>query len=212
LITILEEADMHPEFHRYMELAPELRDMITKLAIKNENPRNLPRMCPRTPAICCLNHQTRDETLPIFFRATRQTLVVSAQPGRSRPLAQGRSIPTQTAKVDEKTQRFFIHAEKKGWLQHMRHFHFRLMGRTLNGNGTIGKDWNDRYFVNFSNTMQTVATCMKKKDKENDRENCLEGIQAKMAAITDGESESMTPSAFDSMMAIFMGSVVERSS
>jgi hypothetical protein len=214
LIAILEEADKHPEFHRFMELSAELRDMVYKIAIKDNNPKNIARVRPKTPAICRLNHQVRDETVPIFFRATCQTIIVSAKPGISRPLPQGRSTRTQTAELDAKSQEYFSHAEKKGWLQHMRHFQWRLQGKALNRNGNdiIQKDWNDRYFVNFSNNMQGVVTSMKKKDKENDRENRLEGVQAKMAAITDGDSGEMTPLDFNSMIAVFMDSVVERSS
>jgi hypothetical protein len=210
LIAILEEADKEPEFHRFMELSPELRDMVYNFSFQNNNPKDLPRVRPKTPAICRLNHETRDETLPIFFRTTCLSIVVSAKPSRSKPMPQGRSTRTQTAEIDEKFQGFFIHAEKKGWLQHMRHFQWRLMGKTFNGNGNdiIGKDWNDRFFVDFSNNMQTVATWRKEKD----RESRLEGVQAKMASITNSESANMTPSAFNSMMAIFMDSVVKRSS
>jgi hypothetical protein len=210
LIAILEEADKQPEFHRFMGMSPELRDMVYRFSFQNNNPTDLSRVCPKTPAICRLNHETRDETLPIFFRTTRLSIVVSAKPGRSKPMPQGRSTRTQTAEIHEKFQEYFLPAEKKGWLQHMRHFQWRLMGKTFNGNSNdiIGKDWDDRFFVDFSNNMQTVATWRKEKD----RESRLEGVQAKMATTTNRESVNMTPSAFDCMMAIFMDSVVKSSS
>jgi hypothetical protein len=215
LVAILEKADKHPEFTCFMELSPELRDMVYKFAIQDDNPKNIARVCPKTPAICRLNHQIRDETLPIFFRATRQNIIVSAKPGRSRPLPQGRSARTQTAETDRKFQEYFIHAEKEGWLQHMRHFQWRLMGRTLSRNGNVNgnfeKHWYDRYFVDFSNNMQTVVTRMKQEDMEKDTDNRLEGVQAKMAVITGGESRKMTLSVFYSMFAAFEVSVVERS-
>lgn len=206
MVAALEKADKNPQFHRFLDLSAELRNAVYKFAIADADPKNKPRVRPETPAISRVNHQLRDETLPLFFRHTCMTIVVSAGPSKARPLPQRRTSRTHSAELSKEYLNYLIHADRAGWLQHMRHFQWRVMGLTVNRNGGIVGRWDERYFVKFANSMLTVETSTGEEDKD----GRLEAVQAKMAETTDDLSTRMTPVNFYTMMAFFMGRVVRR--
>jgi hypothetical protein len=98
---------------------------------------------------------------------------------------------------------FFKHAEKFGWLQHMRQPQFHLQGKTLKARGDLGRDWHEQYFIKSSNDMQTVGTW----NKEVDKEGHFKRVQTAMSKIDYGESKNMKPETFHAVLLFFMDSV-----
>lgn len=215
MVATLEKSDKNPKFHRFLGLSPELRNNIYEFAIAdlNSDKNKKGRVRPETPAISRTNRQLRMESMPLFFHNTCQTIIVSAGSSRTVPLPQRRTTRIPSGEVTDEYRNYFSYAERAGWLQHMRHFQWRIMGQTLNRDGGVIKRWNERYFVDFSSAMQTVTTSngeVSNDHKDKDKDGRLERVQNGMAEITDNESTSMTALDFYSMMAFFMDSVVRR--
>ena len=201
MIKTLKKADENPSFSRFLDLSAEIRNEIYGLAIADINSEGSRRVRPVTPAISRTNRQIRTETVPLFFRSTCQTIVVSS-------LSVGRfTHRLQQAEIDDKYKDYFNHARKVGWLQHMRRFQFRLMGQTLGRNGQPKKHWDARYYVQFANNMQIVETSH---GEEEDKQGLLPKIMAMMTTVIDGESTVMTAKEFRSMIACFLAAVDSR--
>lgn len=158
------------------------------------------RVRPQTPAISRANRQIRSETLPLFFRGLCMTIVVTAAP--TKPVPQRRYPGDHPTQVSDATKKYFAHAAKMGWTKHMRHFQWRIQGASLSSKtgGGYEKLWNERYFIKFSNNMQTVKT----RAAHEGRKNRLNLVQTAMEEIADTEETTMTKDDFYGMMAFFL--------
>lgn len=190
----LRKADRKARFSRFVDLPAELRNRIYEFALVDVFDYNEGRRVrPPTPAISFVNHQLRDETLPLFFRGICQNIIVCG------PRTGPRRLRNELCK---EYNHYFKYAKRVGWLQHMRYFHFRLEGYALDFDGRP-KEWNARYYVDFSPNMESVETWSEVKGKE-DREGRLSKIQHGIAKIVDGGNTTMTAKHFDAMIKFFL--------
>lgn len=196
MIAALRKADKDPQFHRFLDLPAEVRNAIYGLALADT--KNKMRVRPATPAISRVNRQIRNETLPLFFRGICMTIVVTAAPTKPNP--QRRYHGDHPTHVSDATKKYFAHATKMGWTKDMRHFQWRIQGASFSNSGGFERRWNERYFVKFSNNMQTVKT----RSGDEGRKNRLDAVQAGMELIADTEDTSLTKEDFYGMMAFFI--------
>lgn len=197
MVAALKKADKKPRFERFLELPAEVRNAIYGLALQDGQKKA--RVRPHTPAIGRVNRQIRSETLPLFFRGICMTIVVTAAP--TKPIPQRRYPGDHPTEVSDDFKKYFAHATKMGWTQHMRHFQWRIQGASFSSSRDgFEKLWSERYFVKFSNNMQTV----KSRSVDQGRKGRLSLIQAGMEEITDTEDTTMTKDNFYSMMAFFL--------
>jgi hypothetical protein len=208
LVDALKKADKNLEFSRFSELPAELRNEVYKLAIADLNPKRLPRVRPASPNICRLSKQTRSESLPLFLNSISQNIIVSwAAVGT-------KSRPRQKAVLSREYHAYFENAGKRGWLQHMRRFHFRIMQRpqTPGGSSTTRIDPNARYNVKYANTMESVKTWRRAEKDKNGRileieDEFLPKLTARMASTTNGRVATMSGRKFNTMFRTFLDAV-----
>ena len=204
MVVALKNADKHPRFPRFLDLAPELRNRIYEFAIEDLNPTKQSRVSPATPAISRVNRQLRNETLPFFFRNTCITIVIW------HPFAM--SSRRETPEIGAKARSYFNHAETAGWLGHMRHFRWLLGGEAFNRTINSTQPWHKRFDVEFSSDMQTVRTRQTLTGKKQDNSSHLEAVQTVMGAVNGNNSLTMTDDVFEAMSEIIMAYVEERCS
>lgn len=204
MAAALKNADKHPRFSRFLDLAPELRNRIYEFAIEDLNPTKQSRVSPMTPAISRVNRQLRMETLPLFFRETCFTIVIW------HPFAM--SSRRESPEISAKARSYFYHAETAGWLSHMRYFRWLLGGEALNRTTGSTQLWHKRFDVEFPSDMQTVETVETSTGKKQDNASHLEAVQTMMAVVNGNNSMTMTDEIFEAMSEIIMAYVEERCS
>jgi hypothetical protein len=208
LVDTLKKADDNPEFSRFSELPAELRNKVYKLAVADLNPKGLPLVRPASPNICRVSKQTRSESLPLFLHIIDQNIIVSWV------LAGTRSRPRQKAVLCNEYYTYFENARKRGWLQHMRSFQFRIMERpqTPGGSGKTRIDSNARYNVKFANMMENVKTWRRAEKDVRGRllkieDKLLPRLTAGMASTINGRVATMTGRKFNAMIGTFLDAV-----
>lgn len=199
MIASLRKADKDPSFDHFTSLPAELRNQIYGLILADDKPR----VRPVSPAISRVSSELRKETLPIFFRNTTQTIVVTTVPLKKDMPQQRHNNNIKLGEIVKAYGRYFDHAAKMGWIQHMRRFQFRVERHSFDRKTRVSKHWHERHFVKFARNMSYAQTWVREKKEGDDGE---ERVRAAMAGIASRPRAHMGKRDLKSMLSYFVTS------
>jgi hypothetical protein len=101
-VQLLESADRARTFNRFLDLPPELRNMIYRYVTASPDPQ-MALVRPEVPAICQAFHQLRAESLPVFYSTNLFAFNISAKVYERRPQQQKWHL-RKKSELDDKDQ------------------------------------------------------------------------------------------------------------
>jgi hypothetical protein len=153
MVAKLDTADKNSRFPRFLELAPELRNMVYLYAM-DDNKR---RVRPAPPPVSRTCRLIRAESLPVFFKNVKMT-VHATRGWPNLPLPKDavviRDCHGWTIYITKAYSDYFNYATKQGWTKHMRRFRWYVSSETRNVHVRIrSKSLRvDKYEVEYSKT------------------------------------------------------------
>jgi len=210
MVARLVKADKASSFHRFLDLAPELRVMIYAYAFDNKA-----RTRPVPPPICRVNQEIRNESLPVFFENVTMNVHVFEGDPREKPYDGDYSVVVgaRSMHISKTYLEYFAYAAKHRWIKHMRRFQWYVSTHDSLMPGHERKHRTDIFQFKFSRFMETLQRehlVMKREyhmieKKKNGRLVSLSGETVKFG---DGDKMRMTDR-FGNMLTSFMGAKID---
>ena len=201
MVARLVKADEDSSFPHFMELSPELREMVYGYAMENKA-----RTRPAPPPICRTNQLIRAESLPIFFQNVTMNVHVF-QGSSDEPPYEGDYVVVGPSRrsmhISKAYLEYFAYATKHHWIEHMRHFQWYVSTHDSVMPGHLKRHRTNVVQYKYTKLMESVQVSLT--FKINGRSQCIEGMPEENP---DKKDEKMSNRRFAFMVAYFMGAHV----
>jgi len=198
MVARLEKADKDSRFPRFLELAPELREMVYLFAMDDKA-----RTRPAPPPISRTSSLVRSESLPVFFKNVTMN-VHSVSGPQDEPLSYPGNViykgKDRSMQICKNYMDYFNYATEKGWIQHMRRFQWYVSSKTSVSPNAFKRERTEKFQLMFSKNAQFGK--MTSEYKWNGR------VQVKDHGTIEwpsNEENSMTKGRFAYLVNMFMG-------
>lgn len=190
MVAKLELADKNSRFPRFLELAPELREMVYVFAMDGKA-----RTRPAPPPISRTSSLVRSESLPVFFRNVTMNIHVFCGPGNEPPHQKGNMVVRSKDRSMQMTKDYFDYfnyAIEKGWVQHMRRFQWYVGSHVNILPGALKRERIQKFQLVFS-SKDALQGQLKSEYLKNGRvvvkdHGVVESISKKERTMTDDKS------------------------
>jgi len=156
MVAKLEMADKKSRFPRFLELAPELRNMVYLYAMDDKR-----RVRPAPPPISRTCQLIRAESLPVFFKNVKISVGVTRH-SQEEPSHGGDTVifrrNGRSMHMNKKELDYFKYATKMGWVRHMRRFRWYVSSRMSVVPGGFKRKLIEKYEVEYSKNLTSGQT------------------------------------------------------